>query len=153
MNQRLFFAADQAFLRASAATNLSYEVLNILVYCLLVPGVWFLILSFRLRSAGLALAVLAGLSAAVFVLIRLPQSFHAEFYARNLRQLYFWSSNAEDTYRAVSVALGVLSPAAGAFLIALCPRKFALPVFLSAAAALACLLLSGWFLFSHAGPH
>lgn len=150
MIQRLFFAADQAFLRASAATHVSYELLNILVYCLFVPAVWLLILSFRLRSARLAGIFLAVLCAGVFVLMRLPHALHLEFYARNLRQLYFWSSNVDGTYRAVSVALGVFSPAAGACLIAFCPQRLALRVSLAAVLALACLLLSSWCLFAEA---
>lgn len=145
MVYRLFLFADRSFLELGRTSGLSYELLNILFYCIFVPGVWTLLLCLRQRRAGLAALAIAGIAAAAWTVARLPNTLHLEFYGRNLKQLYFWSSNVEDTYRIISVLLGILAPLAAALLIALGPRRFALPAFLTAIAALGSVLFSAWF--------
>lgn len=143
----LFSLADRAFLWASSSTGLGYELLNILFYCFLVPGIWCTILLVRLRSGASAAVLALHLAMAVLFVTAAPESLQNEFYARCLRQLHAWGSATSRSYTTIAVLAGVPAPVLATALLVFAPRRFLPLLFALEILLLFSVLFCAWFFY------
>lgn len=142
--QELFDDIVRAFQAVCRATGLTYPELNILVYCLLAPLSWLLVLALRRPGVGAPLLGVAGLLSAGLVLQR--QHFRGLsrwFYDYNIRVLEQLGRATGLGYVALSLLVGVLVPALALLLLALVPRRGLLPLVLAFLALLLAYFVMG----------
>lgn len=106
----LFDSIVQLFQYICKLTGLQYSELNILVYCLLIPLSWAVIVVFRHRKYLLLLAL-------HIVSVYFYLSFRGElniwsrqFYAKNVAYLEFFGKNTPQGYVYISLVIGLLVP-------------------------------------------
>ncbi len=106
----LFDSIVELFQYLCKLTGLRYAELNILVYCLLIPLTWVVIVVVRKQKHLLLLAM-------HIISVYLYLSFRGElniwsqqFYAKNLTYLAFFGKNTPQGYINVSLIIGLLVP-------------------------------------------
>jgi hypothetical protein len=143
--QELFDDIVRAFQAVCRATGLTYPELNILVYCLLAPLSWLLVLALRRpRLGGVLLAGALLLSAGLVAERRRFAGLSRWFYDYNIRVLEQLGRTTGLGYVALSLLVGVLVPAVALLLLALVPRRGLLPLTLLLLALLLAYFVLGW---------
>ena len=106
----LFDSIVQLFQYICKLTGLQYSELNILVYCLLIPLSWAVIVVFRHRKYLLLLA-LHIVSVYCYVSFRGELNIWSrQFYAKNVAYLEFFGKNTPQGYVYISLVIGLLVP-------------------------------------------
>lgn len=145
--QQFFDDIVRAFVAVCRATGLSYPELNILVYCLLAPLSWLLVVALRRPRLGGPLLAVAGLLSAALVLERRRFSGLSRwFYDYNIRVLEQLGRYTGLGYVALSLLMGVLVPAVALLLLWLVPRRGVLPLALGFVGLLLAYFGLGWWL-------
>ncbi|RTQ46541.1 hypothetical protein EJV47_21555 [Hymenobacter gummosus] len=145
--QELFDDIVRAFQAVCRATGLTYPELNILVYCLLAPLSWLLVLALRRpRLGGALLAAALLLSAALVAERRRFTGLSRWFYDYNIRVLEQLGRATGLGYVALSLLMGVLVPGLALLLLAVVPRRGVLPLTLAFIGLLLAYFVVGWWL-------
>lgn len=143
--QELFDDIVRAFEATCRATGLTYPELNILVYCLLAPLSWLLVLALRRPRLGGPLLLLAMLLGGALVTERHRfRSLSRWFYDYNIRVLEQLGRYTGLGYVALSLLMGVLIPAVAMLLLLLVPRRGLLPLTLAFLGLLLAYFVAGW---------
>ena len=123
--EALFWDIVDILNRICKSTGLSYASINILIYTLLAPASWALILSFRKRKYAWLLG-LHGLSVAWFLLNhQIVKSSSQQFYDANIKALELMGHQYPDLgYIGVSIVAGVIMPIALWILLGLVQVRF-----------------------------
>ncbi|MCC3157505.1 hypothetical protein LJ737_09660 [Hymenobacter sp. 15J16-1T3B] len=144
--QQLFDDIVRVFVATCRATGLSYPELNILVYCLLTPLSWLLVLALRRPRLGGPLVLGAALLVGALTMARrrfAPLS--RWFYDYNIRVLELAGRYTGLGYVKVSLLVGVVVPAVALLLLLLVPRRAVLPLAAAFAVLLLLYFVVGWF--------
>lgn len=119
-----------AFQEASRLLDLSYEAFNILIYCLLVPLSWALLVWGRTRRYE-APVFLHAAAIPVFWVLRVRLfDVCIEFYNAQVTALDWWGRLTDWGYVGVSVFIGVLVPVLIYGLLVFLPKRFVFPYYL-----------------------
>lgn len=106
----LFDAIVTLFEYICQLTGLRYAELNILVYCLLIPLTWAMIVAFRNRK-HLMLPVLHIISIYFFLSFRGELNIESRrLYEKNVVWLEFFGKNMSEGYVYISLIIGLLVP-------------------------------------------
>lgn len=145
MIQLAFFWAVRCFQELSAATGLSYALLNILFYCIGVPYLWTTLVCLRMRwRAFWALASLAAAGGGYFLALSANQV-KPEFYERQIAFLYRLSADQESAYMEISIAIGILAPLVTFAALLFAPRRWVPRIYFAALAIVGIYLVIGWY--------
>ena len=107
---KLFYDIVKLFKWICTQTGLTYEELNILVYCMLVPLSWFLIAFLRTRKYWIVLFINI-LAIVLFGFYRKQfPTFSNTFYNKNIQFLELLGGKTLQGYIVVSLIIGLVSP-------------------------------------------
>ncbi|OON69646.1 hypothetical protein [Hymenobacter sp. CRA2] len=140
---RAFVATGRA---TGRATGLTYPELNILVYCLLAPLSWLLLVALRRPPLWWLPLGLLLLTAGLLTERQRLTGLSRWFYDYNIRFLELAGRYTGLGYVAVSLVTGVLVPAVALLLLAVAPRRWVLPLAGTYVALLLAYFVSGWML-------
>lgn len=146
MTEQLFWYIVWLFKAICHRTGLTYEGLNVIVYCVLIPYSWAVIAAIRLRR-WLFLLTATSLLAVLIPWLQTQQAFVKTFYDRQISFLYWMAALEESRYIHISVVIGIAMPVllyGGLFFI---PRRALLPTYVFMNLILAAYLTTGWLLF------
>lgn len=146
MTERFFWHIVFLFNAVCHRTGLTYEALNVLIYCVLIPFSWAIIAAIRLRS-WLFLLTATSLFAVAVVWLQSQQAFVKTFYDRQISFLYWMVSLDESRYIHISLLIGIAVPVLLYGFSIFVPRRALLPACLLLNLGLAAYLTIGWLLF------
>ena len=128
---QLFYAIVALFRLVCRFTGLSYAELNILVYCVLVPMGWFLVVVWRRKSLWpWLLGQVEGLMGLLILTRGHLGPPGQRFYDYNIAVLERLGHATGGGYLAVSLLMGVLMPAMSVGLLLLVPWRALVAVYL-----------------------
>jgi hypothetical protein len=143
--QLAFFWAVRCFQDLSAATGLSYALLNILFYCICVPYLWTTLASIRMRwRAFWAFSSLTAIGVGYYLMLVANQA-NPEFYARQIAFLYRLASDQEGAYMEISIGIGIAAPIATTAALIFGPRRWIPWIYFAALAIVGIYLVIGWY--------
>ena len=146
MTEQLFWYIVWLFKAICHSTGLTYEALNVIVYCVLIPYSWAVIAAIRLRR-WLFLLIATSLLAVVVVWLQSQQAFVKTFYDRQISFLYWMVSLDESRYIHISLVIGIAVPVLLYGFLIFVPRRALLPTYVFMNLILAAYLTIGWLLF------
>ncbi|MBL8018439.1 MAG: hypothetical protein JNM27_02125 [Leptospirales bacterium] len=142
--QHLFHQTVVLFEWVCGQTGLSYALLNILVYCLVVPALWTAILCIRKGWMGALFLGGVALCSGGYALVSHLNARQIAFYDRQISLLYRIAQNQESLYMSVSVIMGIAVPIVVTATLLLIPRRYLLLFYLAVHIVLAGFLGYGW---------
>jgi hypothetical protein len=146
MTEQLFWYIVWLFKAICHSTGLTYEALNVIVYCVLIPYSWAVLSATRLRR-WLFLITATSLLAVVVVWLQSQQAFVKTFYDRQISFLYWMVSLDESRYIHISLVIGIAVPVLLYGFLIFVPRRALLPACVLMYLGLAAYLTTGWLLF------
>lgn len=127
----LFDAIVQALYYVCDKSGLSYPEINILIYCLLIPASWMLIVWLRSKRGALALMIHLLLPVLYYFERQHFISFSRQFYSSNISALEWLGEKYKTGYVGVSLVAGVLFPVLMYGLLFVMPKRYLLWVYSS----------------------
>lgn len=144
MTQDFFDAIVRLFVHVSTGAGISYQLLNVWVYCLFIPMTWCITVSLRLRSLRLGLTgTLIGMAAAIVTKYTNPTAIR-NFYDHETAFLEILSSHKPMGYVWISLIIGVAAPLVIYVLLVFSPRRILPYVYAGLNFALAGYLAAGY---------
>lgn len=110
-------------------TGLSYEEINILIYCLLVPASWYLIVWLRRKKGVLLFWVHLLLPVLYYVERQKCTTFSERFYNSNIAALEYLGKMYKTGYVGISLLIGIAAPVLLYALLLFAPKRFLLWVY------------------------